>query len=368
VGLSGQGIRNYLNDLPDQLGLSPKKMIGIDVGHSSIKAVEITYPKNGPIKIHSMIYLPISEGILLDDEVQRRDDFKTIILELLKQSGSKIKNISIALGGSGTVSKKLQLAGGSLEEIDDQVQWEADQYLPFPIDDCYLSYHILGENAGGGAEVFVAAAKKDLVDFYKEFFIDLNLKLKNVELKSTALANFSEYYLRQKKIDNSKSIMVLDIGANKTTLVILKNYIPIFHKEIYLGGASVTAEIQREFLMSFDEAENLKIVRDGQGNLPEEVLDVVNRMINNITNEIKKAYEFYLNTSSDDSLYYSFVTGGGSLTPGILELISQIFSIPVEHFEADSLFALPKGSQQRPDELILFFPTAIALAMKGENR
>ena len=131
---------------------------------------------------------------------------------------------SIGLSGPNTVARKLQLAGGTLEEIEDQVSWEAEQYLPFPIEDSTVSFHVFGENEGGGVDILVAAAKNDVIQNFKALVEKTKLRAKIIDLNMIAATNVFEHVMKE-KIDESTggSWILLDLGAQKTQFVIYRN-------------------------------------------------------------------------------------------------------------------------------------------------
>jgi len=315
------------DQLQDFLGLGDKTMYGVDIGHQTLKACFVQRQKNFHYKVTAQHEVSLPEGILIEDEIINDEEFRNNLNQFLS-SLKKTKNLNLGLFGPNTVAKRLQLAGGSLDEIEDQVYWEADQYLPFPVDDCLIGFDKLGDNAGGGVEVLVVAAKKGLINKFKEIFESHNYKVKNIELKTTALINVYEIYHHHYLKDIIQPVMILDIGSQSTTMLIMKNKVPLFVKEIATGGQQFTEEIVRELSISFREAEDLKCVNQGQM-IPQEVLEIIERMNQSLVQEIKKSYDFYAQTINDEGVVKILTTGGGSLTSNFADLLGQVFKAEV---------------------------------------
>jgi len=140
---------------------------------------------------YASVELP--EGAIIEDEVQNEDDVLAAIQQCYKQLGSSRKYACVGLFGPNTILKRLQLAGGELDEIEDQVNWESEQYLPFPIDEGNLSFSVIGENAGGGVDVVIGAAKKISSTTLKELVERSGLKVKIMDHTAAAMLNVIEY-------------------------------------------------------------------------------------------------------------------------------------------------------------------------------
>lgn len=319
-------IGNISNIVKDSLSLGNKSLVGIDIGLSSVKVAELK--KSGSsykLMGYSSINLP--EGALIEDEIQKDEEVTKAIEQALIEIKSSAASAAIGLGGPNTVARKLQLAGGSFEDIEDQVSWEAEQYLPFSIDDSALSFHVFGENEGGGVDVLVAAARNDIIEIFKEVVEKAKIRVKIVDLNVVAITNVFEYVAGDKLNDPSSSWVVIDVGAQKSEFIIYKQGAIVFTKEMNIGGVMITEEIQRQMGVNYFEAEDLKMTGDENGNLPEEILEIVDDVLEAFFTEVKKTVDFYISSSSDDSIKECYVTGGGALISGLVEGLEALLGI-----------------------------------------
>jgi len=327
-------ITDTIEKFKDKFGIGNRKVIGIDIGLSAVKIAELTGDyQNEKYVLNRYKSLPLPEGAIIEDEIQKREEIIEIIREGIEELGLKTESACLGLAGPNTVARKLQLAGGSEEEIEDQVMWEAEQYLPFEIDDSKISFHIMGENEGGGVDVIVAAIRGDVLDSYKELVEEADVKVKIADLGVIAIVNMFEmlhdYDADDEGQTGTDTYLLLDFGAQKTQFVIYKRGMINFTKEINVGGVMITEEIQRQLGVTYDEAEDLKIRGDEGGNLPEEIVGIIDDVVEMFFSEIKKTIDFYQSSSSDESMDGCVVTGGGVLIPGLVEGLEALLGVEV---------------------------------------
>lgn len=342
-------IQDVIFKIREAVGLVPKELVGVDIGQSSVKVSKIT-SKNDTYTLAKYASIPLPEATIIEDEIQDEEALKVALSEAFAETKVKSPYICLGLSGPNTVIKKLQLAGGEDEELEDQVVWEAEQYLPFPVEDCNIDWYVIGENRGGGLDVIVCAIKKDILESFRSVLSSLGKKIKVLDLCPLAITNIFEIagedvdtdisgihekseVFEETSAGTSPKVMVasrllIDIGSQSTTFIVLKEGIPIFVKEIILGGASISEEIQRQLGVTFQEAEDLKKMSSG-GGVPDDVLMIINEINSSIVGELKKAHDFYINATSDDSLMDITVTGGSVRLPNLLEEIRTAFGVDV---------------------------------------
>ncbi len=321
-------IEQIITQVKDALKMGNRAILGIDIGLSQIKIAEVK--KSGSsFKLLNYVAVTLPEACLIEDEIQKPEEIISALSKGLKEIGSSAGNACIGLYGPNTVARKLQLAGGSYEEIDDQVSWEAEQYLPFPIENSAISFHIFGENEGGGVDVLVAAARNDVMINFKEVVEKAGIKVRIVDLAVTALTNVFETVLGDQLNDPNRSWLFLDIGAQKTIMIIYRQKTVAFSKEMNIGGVMITEEIQRQMGVNYFEAEDLKITGDENGNLPEEILEIVDDTLEAFFTEIKKTVDFYVSSTSDEMLKNCVLTGGGALIPGLVQGLEALLNIEI---------------------------------------
>ncbi len=344
--------------------LSPGVTIGLDIGSHSIKVCELSGTP-GKFKIERFGVFTLSEAALIEDEIQKPSEIVEGILEALKQSGIRSRQVCLGLFGPNTMTKRLNVPEGSREEIEDHILWEAEQYITFGADDSQIDFHIVGENEGGGKDAIVAAAKNEIIESFSNICKDAKLTAQVVDLNVLALANVMEEVFGDNIEEYSQGTLLLDLGAQSTKVIVYKRGAPIFTKEVPVGGGLVTEEIQRQMGVSYEEAEDLKTTVDDRGNLPQEILNIVNSQIEGIVSEIKKNINFYITQGSAEKVEYCFVTGGSSLLPGLLEKLSIVTGLEVQRLDILNSFKLNnKKLGENADQLAAISPVVIGLAMR----
>lgn len=331
-----------LKDLMNQLSqLGNSNIVGIDIGASAVKMCELSGGK-GKFKLQKFGYSKLAEGVLIEDQFEKPEEIVEAIKKAAESAGIKNQSCAIGLFGPNTMGKRLQMPAGTPQEIEDQVMWESEQYIPFGADVSSIGHQIIGENEGGGSDVYITAAREDLIERFQGILTEAGYKAKIVDLSILALNNIFEHAMSDKLEEVGNGTLIVDIGAQTTRMLVYKNKAPIFTREIAFGGGVISEEIQRQMGVSFDEAEDLKINGDESGNLPEEIMQIINNILQqNFLAEIKKSLNFFLSTSTEDKIEFCYITGGTAQLPGILEAMEKILEVrvellnPVKHIEYD---------------------------------
>ncbi len=360
-----KSLKDQIDDLMGKV--SPGVTIGVDIGAHSIKVCELSGGP-GKFKIERFGIFTLSEAALIEDEIQKPSEISEGILEALKSSGIKSRQACLGLFGPNTMTKRLNVPEGSQEEIEDHILWEAEQYITFGADDSQISFHIIGDNEGGGKDTIVAAAKNEIIESFTNVLKQAKLTAKIIDLNVIALANVMEEVLAENIEEYSQGTLLLDFGAQSTKVIVYKRGAPIFTKEIPVGGSLVTEEIQRQMGVSYGEAEDLKTTVDDRGNLPQEILNIVNSQIDQQVSEVKKNINFYITQGSAEKVEHCFVTGGSSLLPGLLEKLSIVTGLEVQRLDVLSAFQLNnKKLVENSEQLAAIAPVVIGLAMRKMN-
>lgn len=363
--------KNALDSIKDKISdlfyVGPKGIIGIDIGLSAIKMAEVSKQSDGTYKLNHYSSVALPEGTIIEDEIQKEDEILKALQQGIKDLGSSNKFACIGLSGPNTLIKRLQLAGGTNEEIEDQVTWEAEQYLPFPIDEGNISFSVIGENQGGGVDVIIGAAKKSNVQTFKEIIERANLKVKIVDLTAAATLNVVEAVMGDEVQSRGKTWILMDLGAQKTHFMIYKNGVLVFFKEIAIGGLTITEEIQRQMGVNYNEAESLKIYGDGNGNIPEEIVEIINQVLDTFFAELKKTIDFWVSSTSEEQFDGCILTGGGALIPGFTDALQELIETEVKILNPFSGMSFNKNniSEEEIDDIAYKGVCAIGLAMRS---
>ena len=358
-----------LKDQIDELlgKLNPGGVFGIDIGSHSIKVCEISGTP-GKFKVDKFGTFVLSEAAIIEDEFQKPSEIVEGLQEAIKRSGIKSKTACLGLYGPNTMTKRLNVPEGTKEEIEDHIMWEAEQYITFGADESQISFHLIGDNEGGGKDALVAAARTDVVESFSNILNEIKISAKIIDLNVIALSNVFEEVFRADLEEYSQGSLILDLGAQSTKVIVYKRGGPIFTKELSIGGGLVTEEIQRQMGVSYEEAEDLKTSGYQNGNLPTEILTIINTQVDQQVAEIKKNINFYITQGSAEKVEFCFVTGGNSLLPGLVEKLAAVTGLEVKRIDVSSGIKVEeKKTEQGLESCSAISAVAIGLAMRKVN-
>lgn len=302
-----------------------QNLLGLSIGTSSIKAVELTKKGNAwAISNFGMIQLP--EDAIVDREVVNSVAVVENIKTLISQAKIKTKTVCLSLTGSSIIIKRLQVESASDKELQEAVFWEAEQYIPFDISDCILDFHKIGKTADGKYDVLLVAAKRSSLEAYMACVEQAGLQPKVVDIDYFALHNLFEANYPSAQ---SGAACIVDIGASSTKIIISSKGVTVFNKDVGMGGKTLTTEIQKQMGVGFEDAEMLK---QGAGNegAPQQVSELMAIMSENLGDEIKRTIDFYAASASDAPITLVLLSGGGAKIPGLLQVVEQRTGLPTQ--------------------------------------
>ncbi|MCB0327505.1 MAG: type IV pilus assembly protein PilM [Bdellovibrionales bacterium] len=314
-----------------------KDVIGLDIGSSSIKLVELAAGKNGYRLKHFRI-MPLPPEAIVDGSIMDSGVVVDSIRELISLEEVKTKNVAISVCGHSVIVKKIKLPLMTEDELEESIQWEAEQYIPFDISDVNLDVEILGMDEGeedvGEMEVLLVAAKKDMIHDHTSVLEEAGLKPQIVDIDAFCIENmFEENYSGF----NEGVVVLVNIGSNITNVNVLEGGVSAFTRDISIGGSQFTEEIQKQLNVSYDEAEALKIGGDlgaptetTEAVIPQEVGSIIRSVSEGIAAEIQRSLDFYSATSNEEKINKLYLMGGSSRIPGLPAVIEGKIGVPSE--------------------------------------
>lgn len=318
------------------LSKKPKNLIGVDVGARSIKIAEIIEKKKGPLVLNKLGIADIPDDTINAGVIKDGPIASDILAQLFKSEKIKNKGVATAIGGHAVIVKKIDLPAMGDAELANAIQFEAEKYIPFDISEVNLDYYVVGRNEinKNRMDVFLVAAKKDSIDYWDEMISDahLNIQVMDVEhfsLQNAFTINYPEYA--------PDTIALLDIGASKTLLNIVRDDTSIFTRDMSLGCSQVNQKIMGVVKADYEEAEDIKLGRaeEGMPSLPDYALEDINRVIvDEFCTEIAKAFDFYASTYFDAAVKTILISGGGAFLPGLREELNKRTKIDVNIFDS----------------------------------
>ncbi|HVR98909.1 MAG TPA: type IV pilus assembly protein PilM [Thermoanaerobaculia bacterium] len=308
---------------------SKKGVVGLDIGSSAIKLVELRERKPGEFHLQRLGIEPLSPEAIVDGSIMDSSLVVDAIHSLNDQT--KVKNTSYAtsLSGHSVIIKKIQLPAMPEEELAESIQWEAEQYIPFDINDVRLDYVTLadGEPGRDTMEVLLVAVKRDKVNDYVSVISQTGKTPALVDIDAFAVQNAYEVNY---DLDSRKVVALINMGAGVTNINILSRGTTVFWRDISFGGNQFTEALQREFNLSFAQAESLKRGESVDRYTPAEARPVLDSVSTEMASEVRKTFDFFSATSSEGPVDELVLSGGCALTPNLLQVLRERFEVPTE--------------------------------------
>ncbi len=302
-------------------------LIGLDIGSRTIKLGELLITKKGrSLKTFGMTDLP--QNAIVEGRVKEPTVVADVIKGLVADLNVSEQNVATSVAGYSVIIKRITVGKMTEEQLLENIHHEAEQYIPFDLDDVNIDFHVIGENKlnPNQMNVMLVAAKKEIVNEYVDLLEMAELNPVVIDIDVFALEKvFEDNYL-----DSEGTVALIDIGANKMNLNIVKGYLSNFTRDVNIGGEHITREIASRFECSFEEAEAVKVGKDTETAPEEEVNEIVRSGISSWGAEIRRAIDFYYSTGSDEDIGRIVLSGGASRTSGFSELLSAETSIDVQ--------------------------------------
>ncbi len=302
----------------------PAPLLGLDISSSSVKLVELGRDKEGNLILERCAIEPLERGWITDGNVEKFEEVAEAMRRVVKKSGTKTKNVAMALPPSAVITKKIILPGGlSEQELEVQVETEANQYIPFSLDEVSLDFCVVGPSASsvGDVEVLIAASRKEKVQDRQGLAEAAGLKpvIIDVESYSSRLAAGRLIEgLPNKGVD--LVVALFEVGAFTTSMQVICNDEVLYDRDQAFGGAQLTQLIVRQYGFSAEEAESKK----RNGDLPEDYESgVLKPFVDSMAQEIGRALQFFFTSTPHNKVDYIMLAGGSAALPGLTESVTQ---------------------------------------------
>lgn len=301
----------------------PPPLLGIDISASSIKLVELGHDKAGGWVLERCAIEPLERGWITDGNIEKFDEVAEALKRVVKKSGSRTRNVALALPSSAVITKKIVLPGGlSDEELAAQVEIEANQYIPFSLDEVSLDFCVIGpsKSSGTDVEVLLAASRREKVQDREGLAEAAGLKPMVVDVESHASRLAAGRLVALLPNQGQDAIVALfEVGALTTSMQVLRNEEVLYDRDQTFGGAQLTQQIVRQYGFSQTEAEAKK----RSGDLPDDYLDVVLKpFVDNLAQEIGRALQFFFTSTPYNRADHILLAGGSASLAGLAEAVT----------------------------------------------
>lgn len=307
-------------------GKRKKQVVGCDVGSSAIKMVELKPLKNGEFQLLHAAIAELSPEAIVDGAIMDSSLVVEALSRLVSENGIKNPNFGGSLSGHSVIIKKIQLPSMTETELAESIQWEAEQYIPFDINDVNLDYVVLDSSTGDTMDVLLVAVKKDRIADYTSVIVQAGKEPVLVDVDVFSLQNSFEvnYPLE------GETIALVNIGASVMNINVLHNGNSIFWRDVAFGGNQYTEAIQRELNLPREEAERLKLGERVGEHSVQQVMGVLNSVSEDLAAELQKTIDFFVATSSVDRLDRVVLSGGSANVINLADVLKERFQVEVE--------------------------------------
>jgi type IV pilus assembly protein PilM len=348
------------------LGQKHPSMIGLDISSSSVKLVELGQAASGEYVLERFASEPFEKGWITDGQIEKFDEVADAVKKVVAKSGTRTKQVVMAMPQSAVITKKIMLpAGLREEEMELQVESEANQYIPFSLDEVSLDFCVIGPSATsvGDVEVLIAASRKDRVQDRQGLAESAGLKpvVLDIESHASRLA-MSRVVAALPNEGRDALVALFEIGADTTSLKVLRDDEMLYDRDQAFGGSQLTQLISRQYGFSFEEAEAKKLASD----LPEDYESVILApFVDSLSQEIGRALQYFFTSTPHHKVHYVMLAGGTATLPGLKERVTDLTGFasmvvnPFEHMKLGSAVRETSLRREAPSYL-----TACGLAMR----
>lgn len=343
-----------------------RQLTGLDISSSSVKLVELSGSEKDGYRLERYAVEPLPRDAVADGNIASLEAVSEAVRRALRRMGSGVSQVAVALPASAVITKKIILPGGMRDqEMELQVESEANQYIPFALDEVNLDFQVVGPSPGNPdeVEVLIAASRKEKVEDRVAVAEASGLKATVMDVES--FASEAAFELVAKQLPGGavgKIVAVIDIGANTMNVSVLRDGQQLYAREQAFGGNQLTQDIARQYGMSPEEAESAKRT----GSLPDDYdRDMMRPFMDSLALEVSRALQFFFTSTQYNQVDHIVLSGGCAVMPGLSDVVGGRTQVPT--IVANPFAAMGLSSRVRPKNLLADAPSlmvACGLALR----
>jgi len=307
-------------------GKRKKQVVGCDVGSSAIKIVELKPLKNDEFQLVHAAVADLSPEAIVDGAIMDSSLVVEALTGLISENGIKNTKFGGSLSGHSVIIKKIQLPSMTEAELAESIQWEAEQYIPFDINDVNLDYVVLETGGSDSMDVLLVAVKRDRINDYTSVIVQAGKEPVLVDVDVFAVQNAFESNYSSR----GETVALVNVGASVMNINVLHDGNSVFWRDVAFGGNLYTEAIQREFNLPREDAEKLKLGEEVGQVSKQQVDSVLSAASEDLAAELQKTIDFFVATSSVDRLDRVMLSGGGALIENLESILQERFQVNVE--------------------------------------
>jgi type IV pilus assembly protein PilM len=312
-----------------------KNLVGVDIGASSIKVVQLKAQRKS-LSVVRYGYAALPPQTIIDGHVKIFQDNKI-----------STKDVAVGVYGQSVIVRKITVPMMTSEELEEQINWEAEQHIPFDIKVMSIDYEVLRKRPEAGQmDLLLVAAKKDEINDYASILREAKLRPIVVDINAFTIQNIFE---QQQGLPEDGTIALLNVGAAVSSLNIVSRGVSAFTREITNAGNAITEEIQKQCGVPYDQAEAYKCGGGPTQIVPQEVHQIISQACDGLAGEIQRSLDFYLATSGESEISKIFVSGGSAYLAPLCKAIEKRARVPVMLFDPMANMAVDTKSVNEAD-------------------
>ena len=360
------GLGDDMGFLDGLMGRKHPPMLGLDISSSSVKLVELSQNKAGEFVVERFASEVFEKGWIADGHIEKFDEVADAVRRVVSRSGSRTRNAVLAMPASAVITKRIMLpAGLREEEMEIQVEAEANQYIPFSLDEVSLDFCVIGPSpsSAGDVEVLIAASRKDRVQDRQALAEAAGLKPAVLDVESHASRLAMSRIVANLPNEGKEALVALfEIGADTTSLKVLRDEELLYERDQAFGGGQLTQLISRQYGLAYEEAETKKL----SGELPEDyAAAVLEPFVDSLSQEIGRALQYFFTSTPHHKVHYVMLAGGTATLSGLKERVTDLTGFAcsvVNPFENMAVGSNVRESRQQREASS--YLTACGLAMR----
>lgn len=342
-----------------------KNLVGLDIGSSSVKAVELQR-KGSKLELASLGFENLLPDTIVDGQIMELNNVSNVIVNIFKEHQIKTTRVAAGVSGHSVIVKNIVLPQMSKEELQESFSWHAEEHIPFDIADVNLDYHVTN-NSSDALHVLLAACKSDKIANVKQAIQLAGKHPVIVDVDAFALQNCYELNYQPKA---GEVVALLNIGASTMNINILNGTRSVFARDASVGGSQYTSLLQKELGLTYDQAEAVKRgfpLPEGVEARP--IKPIIETVSDILALEVRKTMDFYRATAEEGeaAIQKILVAGGGSKLPGLSDYLGKRFEVPVEVFDPFREIEVDarKFDPDYMKEIVPEMAIAVGLALRG---
>jgi type IV pilus assembly protein PilM len=307
-----------------------KNLVGVDIGASSIKVVQLKEARK-KLQIVRWGFAHLPPQTIIDGHVMNAGAVTEALARIFTDNKIQQKDVAIGVYGQSVIVRKITVPMMTPAELDEQIHWEAEQHIPFDIKLMSIDYEVLRRRPEAGQmDLLLVAAKKDEINDYASILREAKLKPAVVDINAFTIQNIFEH---QYGLPPDGTIALLNVGAAVSSLNIVSKGVSAFTREITNAGNTITEEVRKTLNCSYEQAEAYKMGGGPTQIVPQEVTQIVNQACQGLAGEIQRSLDFYLATSGEQEISRIYVSGGSAYLAPLTQAIERRARVPVQLFD-----------------------------------